>query len=264
MPGGAQAEAYPPSAAWPHDDGYKLNAGQVIKIHSEYQNNTGFNQTDAMGIMVGYLSPTEPGYVRPKAATPFYASLVPAYNNCGAPNRVHAAPLNYSSCNPPVRSSGQLTTGSPDANGAAANFIGSAKFVVVNGNAGTVADEADVNITVNVTDVRRASDLTDYSGQLQLRPTLQITDRNNGPAEVGVGQSVDFPVTVPCATTASTTIGSTCAVSTTADAVQPGSVRETRRSNWELAQVKVFDGGPDGVASTGPNTLFATQGVFIP
>ncbi len=263
IPPGAQALAYPASGAWPVADGIKINAGQVIKVHSEYQNDTGSSQTDAMGIMVGYISPTEPGYPRPRAATPFYASLVPAYNNCGAPNRVHAAPLNYSSCNPPVRSSGQLTTGSPDANGAAANFIGSAKFVAINGNTGTTADEADVNITVNVTDVRKASDLTDYSGQLQLRPTLQITDRNNGPAEVGVG-SVDFPVTVPCTTTVSTTVGSTCAVNTSADAVQPGAVRETRRSNWEMAQVKVFDGGADGLASTAPNTLFAVQGVFVP
>jgi hypothetical protein len=217
-----------------------------------------------MGIMIGWLAPTEPGYPRPKAATPFYVPLVPAYNQCASPNRVHATPLNFNSCNPPTLSSGQLTTGSPDANGAAANMIGSAKFVVISGNAATPADEADVNITVNITDVRKASDLTDYTGQLQLRPTLQITDRNNGPAEVGVGQPVDFPVTVPCASTVSTTIGSTCSVNTSVDAVQPGTVRETRRSNWELQNVKVYDGGPDGVAGTAPNTLFATQGVFIP
>jgi hypothetical protein len=263
VPAGAQALAYPAGGAWPVADGYKINAGQVIKLHSEYQNDTGASQTDAMGIMVAYVSPTEPGYARPKAATPLYASLVPAYTPCAAPNRVHATPLNFNSCNPPTRTSGQLTTGSPDANGAAANFTGSAKFVVVNGNVATVADEADVNITVNITDVRN-NDLSDYSGQLQLRPTFQITDRNNGPAEVGTGQSVDFPVTVPCTTTVSTTIGSTCSVNTTADAVQPGTVRETRRSNWELGQVKVFDGGADGLASTGPNTLYLTQGVFIP
>jgi len=264
VPGGAQALMYPSTAAWPAADGYKIVTGNQIRLHTEYQNDTGFSQIDAMGIMVGWLSPTEPGYPRPKAATPFYAPLVPAYNQCGSPNRVHATPLNFSSCNPPTLTSGQLTTGSPDANAAAANMIGSAKFVVISGNVATPADEADVNITVNITDVRKASDLSDYTGQLQLRPTLQITDRNNGPAEVGVGQPVDFPVTVPCVTTASTTVGSTCSVNTTADAVQPGTVRETRRSNWELQNVKVYDGGPDGVAGTAPNTLFATQGVFIP
>ena len=44
----------------------------------------------------------------------------------------------------------------------------------------------------------------------------------------------------------------------------PGSVNESRRSIWELDQVKVFDGGPDGVVSTADNTLFAVQGVFVP
>ena len=36
------------------------------------------------------------------------------------------------------------------------------------------------------------------------------------------------------------------------------------RSIWQLGQVQVFDGGADGQASTTPNTLFATQGVFVP
>ena len=50
----------------------------------------------------------------------------------------------------------------------------------------------------------------------------------------------------------------------TADAVTPGSVPEGKRSIWELGQVQVFDGGPDGVASTPGNSLFAVQGVFVP
>lgn len=34
---------------------------------------------------------------------------------------------------------------------------------------------------------------------------------------------------------------------------------------WELGQVRVFDGGPDGDADTaGDNTLFMTQRVFVP
>ena len=70
---------------------------------------------------------------------------------------------------------------------------------------------------------------------------------------------------MPCAATpADATIGSTCSVSTTFDAVTPGSVPEGKRSIWELGQVQVFDGGPDGVASTPGNSLFAVQGVFVP
>jgi hypothetical protein len=31
-----------------------------------------------------------------------------------------------------------------------------------------------------------------------------------------------------------------------------------------MGQVTVNDGGADGLVSTGPNTVFAKQGVFIP
>jgi hypothetical protein len=69
---------------------------------------------------------------------------------------------------------------------------------------------------------------------------------------------------VPCTATADTAIGSTCSISTSADAVTPGVVKEGRRAVWELGSITVFDGGSDGVASTSPNTEFAVQGIFIP
>jgi hypothetical protein len=53
-------------------------------------------------------------------------------------------------------------------------------------------------------------------------------------------------------------------VSTTADAVLPGAVQELKRTIWQLGAVRVEDGGPDGVAATPGNTLFATQGIFVP
>jgi hypothetical protein len=191
-------------------------------------------------------------------------SLVPAYNQCTSANRTHGPPLAHPSCNPPVQSSGQLTVGSPDANGAAANFAGSARMSVVPGNPATTADEADVKYRLSLTDVRKKSDLTDYTGQVQLKTSLRVLDRYNGPSEVGVGQDTEFAVTVPCAATGSTTVGSTCQINTTADAVLPGVVKESRRAVWMMGQVQVFDGGADGVVSTGPNTLFAKQGVFVP
>ena len=69
---------------------------------------------------------------------------------------------------------------------------------------------------------------------------------------------------MPCTATGDTTIGSTCAVATTADAVTPGVIKEGMRAIWQLGQVQVLDGGADGVASTTPNTVFARQGVFVP
>ena len=193
-------------------------------------------------------------------------SLVPAYATCTAPNREHGPPLAHPSCNPPAQASSELTVGSPDANGIAANSTGSVKFKPIVGIPSTPADEADVSITFSLTDVRRRSDLGDYTGELRLVPTLRVTDKLNGaaPTENGTMLDVPFPVAVACAATANTAIGAACTLNTTADAVLPGVVREQKRTLWEVHAVRVEDGGPDGVAGTADNTLFATQGVFIP
>jgi hypothetical protein len=42
-------------------------------------------------------------------------------------------------------------------------------------------------------------------------------------------------------------------------------VPELRRTIWALDAVEVYDDGADGsAATTSDNTLFATQGVFVP
>jgi hypothetical protein len=267
IPPGAQAEAYPSGAAYP-TTGLPFSSGQVIKLHSEYQNGTGAQQTDVMGIMMAWYAPvTVVGYPRPKGATPLRASLVPAYQQCPNPggNRVHGAPLSYNSCAPPVQTSSFLTVGTPDANGAAANSIASAKFDAIAGNPATTADEADVKVTVSATDVRtQGSPYADYTGQLKATSNIRIIDHDNGPSESAVVQDTPLSFTVPCTATGSTSVGSTCSLSTTADAVVPDTVKEGRRAIWQMGKVDVFDGGADGVASTNPNTLFLTQGVFVP
>lgn len=205
-------------------------------------------------------------YARPKGATPMRASLVPAYRACTAPNRAHGAPLAYPSCSPPIQASGFLTVGTTDANGQAASSIGSVKLLTVAGNPSTPADEADLTIQMSLSDVRKQSDLSDYTGQLQLLPSLRITDKLSGsvPVDPATLSDLDFPVTVPCAPTAGLSVGSTCSVATTADSVLPGTITETKRTIVELAQLRVFDGGSDGLAATAGNTLFAIQGVFVP
>ena len=194
--------------------------------------------------------------------------LVPAFAQCppGSANRTHGPALAFASCNPPAQVPGQLTVGTPDANGAAAKAEGSVKVDAVIGNPATAADEGDARFTVSMTDVRRnTTGFPDYTGQLQLETTLRIVDKNNGPSEVGTVQDTPFRVTVPCTTTGDTTVGSTCSVNTTADAVMgAGTVLESKRSSWQLGQIRLNDGGADGVASTTPNTLFAVQGIFVP
>jgi hypothetical protein len=208
------------------------------------------------------------GYPRPSSAPSLAASLVPAYLQCNSPNRTHGPPLEHPSCSPPTRASSYLTVGTAESNARATQSIASERVKVVPGNPQTSVDEADVRFSVSATDIRRASNLGDYTGQLQVVHTLRLTDRRNAgnfTVDVpGTMRDYDLKFPVPCTATASTSIGSTCAVTTTADALAPGTVLEGKRSLWDLGHVRVFDGGSDGVASTDDNTLFLTQGVFVP
>ena len=201
------------------------------------------------------------GYPRPRSATPLRVSLVPAYERCTAANRTHGAPLAFASCNPPAQSSSALTVGTPDANGPAANSVGSVRLSWMGelpidpGN----GDQGDVRIQVSVTDVRNRSDLTDYSGELRVSAARRITDKLNTPHPGGPGPATvrddTFTFDVPCTPTPATGTGSACSLTTTADTLVPGTVTERVRAVWQLDRVGVYDSG---------GALFLTQGIFLP
>ena len=210
------------------------------------------------------------GHPRPKSASPLALSLAPAYNQCppGSANRTHGPALEHPSCAPPVQTSGFLTVGTPDANSAAAQSIGSLRLrvclVAPCGGGGTAPD---VVITASLTDVRNKAGLGDYAGELQARFTLRLTDRANGGSLTESATLGDrtFAFTLPCSVTGSTSIGSTCAVSTRANALVPGIAAAGNRAIWQATQVEVLDGGSDGDVDTASgNTVFARQGVFVP
>ena len=238
-----------------------------------------------LGMMV-MASAANAAHPRPKGATPFRASLVPAYNACTSPNRTHGTPLAFPSCNPPVQTSTSLTIGSPDANGAPANSVGFIRIAVQAGAPGPPED-SDVSLQVSITDVRckagvaacgaaNAADGADYTGEVQANAQIRITDHWNAVAPGGGPDAatmidIPFPVNAPCTATASTSIGSACLVNTTANAVVGGpgpwadpAVKDTKRGIVEVGQLQVTDGGTDGVVATTPNTLFEVQGIFIP
>jgi hypothetical protein len=212
------------------------------------------------------LEGASPGYPRPKGATPLRVSLALAYDQCTGGNRTHGGPLAVPSCNPPVQSSGFLTVGTLDANGAAANSVASLRLDAIQGDPATPPDEADLRLRLTATDVRLKSGLADYTGELLAAVTLRMTDRNNGPSqtEPATASDLDYSFTVPCQATADPGVGATCAVVTTADSIAPGTVLEGKRSNWQLGQARLYDGGPDAVAATADNTLFEVQGLFVP
>ncbi len=230
-----------------------------------------FDPNTANNVQSEQTTVTVGGYPRPKGATPIRTALVPAFKQCsaGEAGAVHGPPLEHPSCSSPTPTSAHLTVGTPDANSRAANFSGFARMSALyetpplNPNNG---DQSDVAIEVGMTDVRRAGDLADYTGELQLQAALRLTDRQNGASLSAAGTVIDTEVkfTIPCAATASTAIGSSCNLQTTAEAVTPALVDEAERAIWQLDRVRVFDGGADGDVDTGGNTLFATQGLFVP
>jgi WD40-like Beta Propeller Repeat len=204
--------------------------------------------------------PITRNYARPRGASPFLAYLVPSYNRCASPNSTHGSPLAFGSCSPPQPPSGFLTMGTPDANQKAPQ--GLAAVVLT-------ARPADLRIDVGMRDIRKGSDLSDYTGEVQLFSNVRITDRNNTPNPGGPGpatlQDRSFVVPFSCTATASTSIGSDCNISTSVNALYPGAIVANQRAIWQLGEVQVYDGGPDGLVSTPiDNSLFLNQGLFVP
>jgi glucose/arabinose dehydrogenase len=212
-----------------------------------------------------YTATFRVGYVRPKGAAMLRVPLVPAYRACSSPNTIHGTPLNSSSCAPPQLQSTMLTVGTPDANGKVANSAGSLRLDALTGDPQSTADEADLLMRLDITDVRLKSNLSDYTGELEASLPLQVTDRTNGsPSVNATTQDLTLALTARCQATADTGIGSRCAVTTTADTLLPGSILEGERAVWQVARILVYDGGSDGVVSTEPNTPFAAAGIFVP
>jgi hypothetical protein len=234
--------------------------GSHVYFHTRKQL-TPDDTDDDQDLYVAKIADTA-GYPRPKGATPMYLSLVPAAKPCSAPNRTHGPPLVFGSCNPVGPESPNLIAGVGDGNVALSKSVGSVGMRVLAGAPGG-PDDSDVELRFSLTNVMNISGLSDYTGELRAQVGVRLTDRaSNIPATT---QDFPFGFNVQCAATADTTLGGACALTTTADAVVPGSAAEGTRAIWALDKLRVLDGGPDGDADTaGDNSLFATQGVFVP
>jgi Tol biopolymer transport system component len=201
-------------------------------------------------------------HARPKGATPMYLSLVPAYNPCTNPNSTHGPRLGFPSCNPPAPESPNLTVGVGDGSPALSRSVGSVRMSVLTGDPGA-PDDTDVQLMFSITNVMKASDLSEYTGELRAHIAARLTDTDGT-----VSSTIqEFPLSwsIPCSTTPDPQLASACTLDTTLDAIVPGSAAEGTGAIWALDKLKVYDGGPDGDADTeSDNSLFATQGVFVP
>jgi hypothetical protein len=235
-----------------HESSYQIFASATAKDNLDWQR----------------VAPAPP-YPRPRYASPAAVSLVPTYRPCLQPNRQHGPPLVSGSCNPPVQGSAHLTVGAP---GEPARFHGRLAYRVLSGDPGTPTDDADVALTASLSDIRcrtagipcSGGAFSDYTGQLKLGFGVRITDKLNALGHSITVQDQFLSATIPCSATSSSPAGSDCGTSTTLDAITPGVVPEGKRSNWELDQIVIYDGGPNGDMSSGPLTPFAVPGVFVP
>jgi hypothetical protein len=231
----------------------------------------------------GHLASTSISYAKPRGATPFRASLLPSYKECTAPNRTHGVPLTYGSCNPPSPTSSTLTVGTPDANGQGAKSVSSLQLDVMPGDPNTPANEADVHVAFDATDVRCATTNaacpsgtgSDYIGKLLATASLRMTDKYNGASQSEDGTVGDTALQMPitCVATGDATVGGHCALNTTLNALIPGIALEEKRAIWQLGQVEVKDAGPNGTGfgagcpgtcGDGDEQTFLRQGVFVP
>ncbi len=201
-------------------------------------------------------------YPRPKAATPTYLSLVPAYGDCTTPNRQHGGGFSFGSCAPPNHLSPTLTVGVGDGSPAFSRSVGFVRLKALPGAAGA-PDDADMAIRLSLTNVMRKSDLSDYTGELGLDLSLQLTDHEGAVSQTTMG--FDLSATAPCTPTASTIDGATCDLNTTVKALVPNAITEGLGTILGLGPIKVRDGGPDEDADTpAGDGVLATQGVFVP
>jgi glucose/arabinose dehydrogenase len=240
--------------------------GQLWRFYSWSDGGTASHAITTPAAATTYTAKFTHGYPRPKGATPMYASLVPAYAACTTPNRLHGPPLAYQSCSDPVRTSQHLTVGTPDANGAASSFIGVVRLDVILDASGTPQDETDLQVRTSAEDVRNAGSLSDYAGELTAALPVRLTDKANGvsPDDWGTVSDTELSLPFQCSPTADEGVGASCSLTTTLRAVIPGIATKGRRAIWQLRQIGLYDGGADGLASTHDNTLFATQGIFVP
>ena len=206
-------------------------------------------------------------------ASPLSVPLVPAHrqtissSQCSARGGLvstHGAPLSFTSCNPPAYVPGTVAKLGTKASA-------SAQLTVVPGNLVSSADEADVSIALNATDVRDQTTGNDYAPNASgpdttLVEKLRLTDTLNGASQTDPATTIDFDLPVPaeCAPTADTTIGSTCSVTTSADAITPGQIKEGRDMILQVFRVRLNDSGLNGARGDGDDRVFAQQGIYIP
>jgi len=231
-------------------------------------------------------------HVRPRGASPKLDEFVIEYKPCSPPGTtIHggpgSSPLSSKASCTPSKESPYLTVGTPDANGVAAQFVGSVKQIVT-------MSPSDIKVIASMSDIRCDTGLAGnaslcvpngpgppaYQGETELLIPIEDTDHCNYassppgpcPAPPNAATVVDIVLrfTLPCAVPATPGVGGTCSTTTSWNAIYPGIVpppsppANGSRMNIEVGQLHITDGGADGIVSTPDNKPFVVSGLFSP
>ena len=123
----------------------------------------------------------------------------------------------------------------------------------------------DLNLVAHVDDVRRQSDLSDYTGELEARFSFKLTDKASNPGPVNATtQQFGLSIAIPCAATSDTAAGDSCD-SDRPNALMPGAAWPTGAARFRERTVEVYEAAP--IRRRGHdrgNTVFMRQGIFGP
>jgi Tol biopolymer transport system component len=206
-----------------------------------------------------------PPYSTPRLASVVKGALVPVFRQCGTgTNSVtgsHSPPLSVGSCAP--QPTGVAHFG-PQARG-------TTWVATVYGDTNPAnGDQADMSLHIQLSDIRTVAggdyDPVPGGPDGTLVTGFRFTDRSNGGSGSDPGTATDFDLAVPftCSATTATTVGSTCGLDTTLDAVTPGMIKENKATVVQVFRLRLMDSGANGVRGDGDDRLFATVGVFAP
>jgi hypothetical protein len=227
------------------------------------------------------VSPAVATHDVPASASPIHVEFVPNFRQTisttqctarGGTNSTHGLPLGLPSCNPPAFVPGtQAHMGNQ-----ATSF---ADITVIPGDTDpTNGNQANVSLDASITDVRQGSATgADYNPSAlndgQFVAKIRISDHYNTtgaqacssttscPATV---QDTDFPVPTPCVPTADPSIGSTCAITTTANAVLTDVVKEQKSAVVQVFRVRFADSGANATQGDTDDRDAFMQGIYIP
>jgi hypothetical protein len=235
----------------------------------------------SIDVYAAKVASPSPGYDVPRAASILQVPLVPEFRQTisstqcsarGGLNSAHGTPLALPSCNPPA-----FVPGTQAHFGAAGS--GRVDLTMIEGDPGTPADEADLAISASLSDVRLGSASgADYAPSasgpdVSVHFRLRLSDTTNAttgqPCAAtttcpGTMSDYEFSAPANCTVTADPTVGSNCAVVTSADGVIPTVIKESRNSVLQTFRVHVDDAGANGTAGDGDDARMAAQGIFIP